>query len=284
MKKLLALLVAAMLLASVLPAVPAAAKTTPSLNNIQYEPAAYEPVNERVPAQVSPAAVSAGQTAVSAPKAELPAEPDSASLKSSTESIPETKPFTPKNPAVTHFVEEDEAMPDEAPVIAAPKPAGSVKLASTYDQYDVDMLSAFLLNRDADNVMNGEKVISNFTEANAADPAAWIVNSGYVIEWTEYNGKNYLLNVNFSNAGVVGSLELFGCQKLETVICDHNGITSVDLSFCPALTTIDLNVNSDLSVIEATDCRAYEPHGIYLQADDAVRYRLLQARYDHGHQ
>ncbi len=131
--------------------------------------------------------------------------------------------------------------------------------AAEYDEYQAGKLREFLELTDDNGVKNGEKVSQLY---NPQNPASWNVvwqlynNQYYRVKEIRWSSKALVGAADFSrfsqmtylqiNYSGITSIKIGGCGSLQTVLLNHNALTSVDLGSEPAfpeLETFDLSWN-----------------------------------------
>ena len=126
---------------------------------------------------------------------------------------------------------------------SAKKPQGGDTPAETYNEHDLQQLSAFLEQEGANGIKNGTAAYGD--RYSAVDPSTWMG-----IEWTDTAGDKRVLRADLS--GTEGDLDLSGCSALEALIC-VGGIRTLDLSDCTSLNGVECSGNQ-LNSIRLTGC------------------------------
>lgn len=107
--------------------------------------------------------------------------------------------------------------------------------ADGYDDHDYDKIRAFLEQESADTgVKNGEKLNPAY---NLDDPLTWIG-----VGW-ETSSPKRVISLSMNHKDVAGSLDISGCDALETVSCAGNKLTVIDANGCSALRGLKFNSN-----------------------------------------
>jgi len=132
--------------------------------------------------------------------------------------------------------------------------AGLNFTASSYNTEDVEKLRTFLELTDQDGVKNGNRVSSNY---DPDDP------STYAVGWKLINGTRSLYSVSWSdvyrsNMGLVGTLDLSGCEMLQQVNCGYNKLSGLDVSGCTGLKTLNCDNNMFLVSLDVSGCNVLD--------------------------
>lgn len=151
-------------------------------------------------------------------------------------------------------------------IFAAAFPVSALTKAEGYNAHDVEKLTAFLEQADAEGVKSGEKLSENY---DPADPATWgrLSENEPCFTWTG-DAEKRIRGIVVYQKDLVGELDVSGCEKLNSLSITGNSITAADASGCAALfelfadgcglTELDITGCENLSWIRAAENRLTE--------------------------
>ena len=117
-----------------------------------------------------------------------------------------------------------------------------------YNRHDYDALAAFL-ETESDGVKNGERLNPGYDPAR---PNTWTYkrwnNSFNIAKWDE---EGYLIEINalVESYGLVGTLDLSGCERLDKVTFSSESIAVLDLTGCPLMKGVVLQNCSGVELL-----------------------------------
>lgn len=122
-----------------------------------------------------------------------------------------------------------------------------------YDANETAKLQAFFEQADDEGVTNGAKIFGDAYDVN--DPNTWFNDNNEGATFQEVDGVMRLISLDLGNYGVVGALDVSGCDALETLYCFDNQLTSLNVSGCSALFSLDCSDNQ-LTSIDVSGCES----------------------------
>ena len=159
------------------------------------------------------------------------------------------------------------------PALAAAEPATAdvapaFETPEGYNDIDYQNFVAFLEQTDENGVKNGERMNENY---DPNDPATFTFSGPYGspqgVRWMQFNGLYYAVSFGTNTAdgsslGLVGELDVSGCERLGQLIIYNNNISSVKFNNCPMLSTVSMYGNP-LTTIEHENCPSLSGMWIY---------------------
>lgn len=119
-----------------------------------------------------------------------------------------------------------------------------------YNANDYEKCVSFLEETDEHGVKNGQKLNGNY-DPNA--PATW---TG--IQWDSWNDEMRLVDISLWNfSGLVGTLDVSGCEYLIRVDIMDNDVSALNVSGCTLLMYLDCSGN-EISALDVSDCTLIE--------------------------
>ena len=139
-----------------------------------------------------------------------------------------------------------------APKLSAKKPSANSEF---YNEHDLNAALSFLETADSNGVKNGTKLWADY---DANDPETWIS-----VGWTE-DGRLSIFDADFSShlaiqsnvadeVGLVGELDLSGCEMLGSVSLVSTCVERLDVSNCPNLFLVSAFYD-ELKSIDLSGC------------------------------
>ncbi|MBR3381774.1 MAG: hypothetical protein IKG85_01875 [Clostridia bacterium] len=125
-----------------------------------------------------------------------------------------------------------------------------------YNANDYQRCAAFLEQEDESGVKNGEKLSDTY---DPNDPDSWGVyvdsngNSTVCFRFEEFGGEKRLVEIKANGSDLVGTMDMSGCTRLQTLNCVVNRLSGMVVDGCSALRILNF-LENEVASVDVSDC------------------------------